>query len=76
MVEFPQPSADLLPSGLGEISLRRHQKLGSAENPYSVAITHPLAALPLGEMHVEGLGEMLSRGGVHVNTGWGTRRGP
>lgn len=42
MVEFPQPSADLLPSGLGEISLRRHQKLVSAENPNSVAITHPL----------------------------------
>lgn len=71
MVEFPQPSADLLPSGLGEISLRRHQKLVSAENPDSVAITHPLVrarrlrnarggawrgAFALGEPRERGLG--------------------
>lgn len=45
--KFPQPSADLLPSGSGEISLRRHQKLVSAENPDSVAITHPLGCVTL-----------------------------
>lgn len=44
---FPQPSADLLPSGLGDNSLRRHQKLVSAENPHSVAITHPLGCVTL-----------------------------
>lgn len=76
MVEFPQLSAGFLPSGLGEISLRRHQKLVSAENPDSVAFPHPSGCVThLRNTRGEAWRDVLTWG-VHVSMGWGTQRGP
>lgn len=75
-LEFPQPSADFLPSGLGEISLRRHQKLVSTKNPDSVAITHPLGCTTPLRNARGGAWRGGFTWGVHVSTGWDTQRGP